>query len=80
MFNIELPEGFEDAVNTNVDIHFDWRDRLKVLIGYTVTVKTETFCQHSPGLVRADSMVIVWKPKRRGVAQGYGHEQPTEGE
>ena len=73
MFNIDqLPEGFEDALYTDIDIYFDLRDRLKILLGYTVMIKTQTLCQHKPGNARSESIVRLWKPKRHGIAQVYG--------
>lgn len=40
----DLPEWAKDRLTTHVDIHFDWKDRLKILFGPTVfvTVKVDT--------------------------------------
>ena len=39
---IELRDGFKDAIYVHTDIRFDWKDRLKILLGRTVHVSTVT--------------------------------------
>lgn len=58
-YGAELPEPYEDAVCNDIEIHFDWRDRLKVLLGGTVHVDVRTLVEHRPGKMETATRVNV---------------------
>jgi hypothetical protein len=55
------PEWARDEIFTQVDVHFDWTDRLLILIGRTVTVKVKTVVATPPGRCAASSSVWAWR-------------------
>lgn len=58
---IDLPEGYEDALHTTVDVYLDWHDRIKVLFGYRLTIIVNIAMEHKPGETITESLVQVWK-------------------
>jgi hypothetical protein len=52
------PEWARDEIFTNVDVRFDWTDRLLILIGRTVTVSVRTVASTPPG--RCASRSSAW--------------------
>ncbi len=70
---VDLPPWAKDAVHTSVDIHFDWKDRLKILFGWRVTLNVDTPTENVCGRTESASEVHVWRPSRRksfGVVAG----------
>lgn len=61
-----LPDWATDAVHTFIDIHFDWKDRLKILLGWRVTVAVKTPTQHAVGRAESETTVSVWRPRQPG--------------
>lgn len=59
-----LPEGFKDCLHTSTGIHFDWKDRLRILFGAKVALKCRTYCENIPGKVYSESEVNVGFPRR----------------
>lgn len=45
------PPGFEDALIVDTEVHFGWSDRIRVLFGGRLLVRSVSFTQHRPGLV-----------------------------
>lgn len=54
-----LPEPYQDGIYTDVEIHLDWRGRLRMLITGTVYVNVRTLVEHSPGLMETETRVSV---------------------
>jgi hypothetical protein len=65
-----LPEWAKDAVVVHVDVFLDWKDRLKVLFGCRLTVKSYTFTENLPGRTETVSEVNVWR--YRPLPPGWG--------
>lgn len=78
----ELPEGYKDALYTNVDIALGWRDRLRILFGYNIYLRVvnyveqeQTNNQRPPTETRL-SVFRPWhlrKPKLQGFAEAREH-------
>ncbi len=45
----DLPEWAAEAVHVNTTVLFDWRDRIRVLLGRPVHVDSQIDCEHKPG-------------------------------
>lgn len=54
-----LPEWAEDRLHTDVDVHFDWADRLRLLVTGRCSVKVEVTVEHKPGRMESASRVNV---------------------
>jgi hypothetical protein len=77
-----LPEGFEDAIHSNIDIHLSFLadkelvtllDRVKVLFGFNFVVHAITYTQNKPGEVNTEVDVRIYlnrKSKMAFVASG----------
>lgn len=52
------PAWARDEIFTTVEVHFDWTDRLLILLGRTVTVSVKTVVANPPG--RCWSLSSVW--------------------
>lgn len=50
---IDLEPWAKDAIYVHTDIHFDWRDRLRILFGWPVHVRSMTLCEEKPGRVQS---------------------------
>ena len=48
---------------TDVTIHFDWRDKLRILFGGRVFVETRTRTANDPGPSKSHTRVYVQEPK-----------------
>ena len=48
MFDYELPEGYKEAIYAETDIFLDWRDRIKALLGYRLTLKYRIATRENP--------------------------------
>jgi hypothetical protein len=63
----DLPEGFADAVHVDVTLQFGVWDRLKLALGFDVSVRLVTWTENKPGLVSTDPPVVkVFWPWRLG--------------
>jgi hypothetical protein len=76
----DLPEWAEDRISTHVDVHLDWRDRLRILVTGVCYVRAEVTVEHTPGRMESTSAAtvarVVWPwTDRRG---GYVTENPKE--
>lgn len=69
-----LPEGYKDCLHTNIEIHLDCKDRLRVLFGAKMNLKCLTYCENIPGKVYSESEVNVWFPSRRKTPMCYEAE------
>lgn len=54
----KLPEPYRDAINVDIVIQFDLIDRLKILLGAPVKIKTFTLCENPPGQVDTPSAKV----------------------
>jgi len=61
----DLPAWAKDAIHATVDIHFDWRDRVKILLGWRVTLNVDTPTENVCGRAESVSEVSVWRPSHR---------------
>lgn len=65
---LEWPDWAKDAVVSDVRIHFDWKDRLLILLGRPVTVTTKAHTEHVAGRTEGRARVNVarirwpWSP------------------
>ena len=64
MFDYELPEGYRDAIYVDADIFLDWRDKIKVLFGYRLTLKHQVFTENKPGACHTNTIVTVWRLRK----------------
>ena len=53
----KFPEPFSDGLTSVVEIHIDWKDRLKVLFGGKMKVEVVTLVEHTPGRTQSRSSV-----------------------
>ena len=56
--DVRIPSGFRDAVLTVVDWTFPWADRIRILFGRPVQVRTLTWTEHRPGKLKTASTAI----------------------
>lgn len=72
---LDWPEWAKDAAVTHVDIHFDWKDRLLILIGRPVLVTTKVLTENVVGKNEGRAQVSVsrirwpWARPRFAVAE-----------
>ena len=60
-----LPEGYIDSVFTDVDCHFSLKDRLKILFGWQLTIKTQTNTKvWLGGGYESTAEIIIWRPRK----------------
>lgn len=57
-----LPEGFRDEIRTNVDVTLCFRDRAKLLFGWTLHLTVKTLCENEPGRLSGTSGIGIWRP------------------
>ena len=60
----ELPEGFKDAIHTEVRAVIAWRGRLRVLFGAHLIVDQVTYCENPPGRLQSHSEIHFVRPRR----------------
>lgn len=48
-----------DAVISNVEVHLDWKDRIRALFGSTIHVRVVQYCAKQPGETAGTSSVYV---------------------
>ncbi len=73
-YTFKLPEPYRDVIYCNTELHFSWKDRLKILFGSVPTVRVETFVENPPGRLESKSSVLVprviqLKVEKRGWAE-----------
>lgn len=79
MHDDQLPEGFKDALYVETQIFFDWKDRLRILFGYKVELRTQTFCEHAPGKTKpGDNRLLVYRPRPLPPGWGCVESKPKE--
>jgi len=67
----DLPEGFKDALYCNTTIQFGWRDKIKILFGYKVELRTVTYTENEPGKTfNGDNRLLVYRD--RALPKGWG--------
>lgn len=75
----DLPTGYEDALYTHTTIVFDWRDKLKILFGYKVELRTQTYCEHAPGnTANGETRLSVYR--ERALPKGWGYVEANTAE
>lgn len=82
----ELPEWAKDAVYLDQDVHFDLKDRLKILFGWTPSFHNGIATEERPGRTQPFTGRIVmlppswwpWKPQPMGYMEAGGGEQASE--
>jgi hypothetical protein len=62
-----------DCIHTHVDIHFHWKDRIRILFGRTVYAHVKTFSEHVPGALKSSTDIHVAPIFRR-------RQRPCEGQ
>ena len=65
----EWPEWAKDAIVVDVEIHFSWADRLRVLLRGRADVRAKVFTEHLPGQVKTLTTAYalkLWTRKRFG--------------
>lgn len=74
----ELPDGFDDAIYTNIEIHIGLLERLKVLVFGRIYVDVKTITESKPGATASVTRVSFlnirgWLLKRGWIANpGFG--------
>ncbi|HKS27786.1 MAG TPA: hypothetical protein VJS44_08200 [Pyrinomonadaceae bacterium] len=72
-----LPEGFKDALYCETYIKFDWRDRLKILFGAKVELRTQTFTENQVGkTLNGENRLRVWIREPR-LPKGWGYVEAS---
>lgn len=72
---MELEDWAEDRVYSSVEVHLDWRDRLRVLFGRCLYVDVRVSTEHAPGRTLGTSRAWVarwippWARRRGGYAE-----------
>ena len=59
-----IPDGYKDALHTDIEIGFGWLDRLKLLLGYHTLVRLVIFTEVVQGGVKSESKAHVFRPWR----------------
>jgi hypothetical protein len=74
----ELPNGYRDAIYMYVNIHLSLMDRIKILVGHDLLVKSITYCEDLVGKVFSESKVTLYRisrlPKERNVEARWEKE------
>lgn len=73
----DLPEWAKDVVFTETEFHFDLKDRLKILFGWTPSFCNGTATEHLPGRTENYTGRLLmlrpkwwpWKPQPMGYAE-----------
>lgn len=76
----DLPPWAKDVIHTDVDIHFDFVDRLRILFGAKVHLRVRTDCEHAPGRVESESIVSVARLRRQKLQLGTVEAAPVSPE
>jgi len=80
------PDGFSDAVHTDVTLRFGWVDRFKVLFGHDLHLRLHTWTENLVGEVRAEEprvhLFFPWRLRKPAVGvvtleEGDRHANPT---
>lgn len=67
----ELPEGYKDGIYSDTTIKFSFKDKLKILFGYKVEIRTLTWCENVAGkTMNGESRVLVYRD--RPLPKGWG--------
>jgi hypothetical protein len=75
-----LPEGCKDGLYVETRIMFDWRDRLKILFGAKVELRTQTFTENVVGArINGENRLRVWLRERR-LPKGWGYVEASSPE
>ena len=53
-----IPSGYRDAVIIVTDWTFPWADRIRILFGRPVQIRTLTWTEHKPGKLKTASTAI----------------------
>jgi hypothetical protein len=77
----ELPDGFSDAIYTDIEIHIGLLERLKVLVFGRIYVDVKTVTENKPGATTSVTRVSFlnirrWLLERGLVANPGGAEEP----
>lgn len=68
----DLPTGYEDALYTHTTVKFSLKDKLKILLGYKVELRTQTYCEHAPGnTANGETRLSVYR--ERALPKGWGY-------
>lgn len=71
----ERPDWAKDQIKNDVQIFLGWRDRLKILFGFSIDVDVFTNCENVPGRVEAIVGIAVrrplWWPRRNRLGYGF---------
>ncbi len=74
----DLPEWAKDAVHVISDVHLGFWDRLRVLFGAVVNVRTTTFCEHEPGRAESKAQTFVYFEHAPTIQLGTVEVAPKE--
>lgn len=77
-----LPEWAKDCIYSDVQVHLDWLDRIRVLFGRVVEVRLMTDCENAPGRLQTTTTVHVppiYQRRRKPICwvSGYDDAAPT---
>ena len=64
-----LPEGFKDAIHVVTDIHLGFIDKMKMLVGYKMTLESTTYCENLPGKCKSESDLRIYRINKKHI--GY---------
>ncbi|MBI3654147.1 MAG: hypothetical protein HY231_24205 [Acidobacteria bacterium] len=65
-----LPAGYRDRLTTVTEIHFGFWDKVKILFGWKVELRSQTFVQHCAGKCYCEEDVSVYRPRK--LPKGWG--------
>jgi hypothetical protein len=75
-----LPEEFKDALYVETQIKFGWRDRLKILFGAKVELRTQTFTEGIiGGRLNGENRLRVWIRESK-LPKGWGYVEAAQKE
>jgi hypothetical protein len=78
LYDTGLPAGFRDAVINDIHVHFGFWDRLKILFGWKVDIRSKTYTQQRPGNLQSETTVSVYRPRKLSEGWGVVESAPLE--
>ncbi len=66
---MKLPEWAKDGIYTSVRIKIDWRDRIRIALGYDIDVYIDTACENVIGRAESSTQIQLVSPRGTPAAQ-----------